>query len=207
MLDDPDDLAIVEGVIGLTQAFQREVIAEGVESVEHGLVLLVLGCDVAQGYGIARPMPAGQLPDWVGNFRPNELWSSATAFRWSREDLPMLIAEVEHSRWKNLLYAFLEDESGRISPPPDNDHGCRFGRWYYSPASQRYAHLDGFVALEDTHSRIHQIGHALMLLRAQRENKGMDDLKAELETCSTSLSQAIQQIQAEMLITPRNQRH
>jgi EAL domain-containing protein (putative c-di-GMP-specific phosphodiesterase class I) len=34
------------------------VIAEGVETVEHGEMLLQLGCELAQGYGIARPMPA-----------------------------------------------------------------------------------------------------------------------------------------------------
>jgi predicted signal transduction protein with EAL and GGDEF domain len=36
MLDDPDDLAILQGVIGLANAFKREVIAEGVETVAHG---------------------------------------------------------------------------------------------------------------------------------------------------------------------------
>src|SRR4029078_11092141 len=58
MLDDPDDLAIVKGVIGLTAAFHREVIAEGVETVAHGAMLLPLGGELAPGYGIARPMPA-----------------------------------------------------------------------------------------------------------------------------------------------------
>jgi EAL domain-containing protein (putative c-di-GMP-specific phosphodiesterase class I) len=58
MLVNPDDLAILEGVIGLAKAFQRTVIAEGVETVEHGVQLLRLGCHLAQGYGIARPMPA-----------------------------------------------------------------------------------------------------------------------------------------------------
>jgi diguanylate cyclase (GGDEF)-like protein/PAS domain S-box-containing protein len=65
MLDDPDDLAILEGVIGLAAAFKREVIAEGVETIAHGTLLLQLGCELAQGYGIARPMPAAQLPAWV----------------------------------------------------------------------------------------------------------------------------------------------
>jgi diguanylate cyclase (GGDEF)-like protein/PAS domain S-box-containing protein len=97
MLDNPDDLAIVEGVIGLTQAFRRAVIAEGVETVEHGLVLLLLGCDMAQGFGIARPMPPEDLPAWIRNFLPDELWNLAAAFNWSRDDLPLLIAGVDHS--------------------------------------------------------------------------------------------------------------
>ena len=88
MLDDPDDLAIVEGVIGLTQAFKRKVIAEGVESVEHGLVLLLLGCDVAQGYGIAHPSQPSRA-GWVRQFRPTNC-GGRRRFLWSREDLPML---------------------------------------------------------------------------------------------------------------------
>jgi len=70
MLCDAEDLAIVEGVIGLAAAFRRTVIAEGVETAEHGALLMKLGCDLAQGYGIARPMPAAELPDWVRRWRP-----------------------------------------------------------------------------------------------------------------------------------------
>jgi diguanylate cyclase (GGDEF)-like protein/PAS domain S-box-containing protein len=75
MLDDPDDLAILEGVIGLAGAFKREVIAEGVETVAHGTALMQLGCELAQGYGIARPMPAEQMPAWASTWRPDVAWS------------------------------------------------------------------------------------------------------------------------------------
>ncbi|MBP9904362.1 MAG: EAL domain-containing protein [Rhodoferax sp.] len=75
MLDDPDDLAILQGVIGLADAFKRQVIAEGVETVAHGTMLLQLGCELAQGYGIARPMPADQLPPWVSGWQPDDAWS------------------------------------------------------------------------------------------------------------------------------------
>jgi len=198
MLDDPDDLAIVEGVIGLTQAFKRKVIAEGVETVEHGLVLLLLGCDVAQGYGIAHPMPAAALPEWVRQFRPDELWGSATAFCWSREDLPMLIAEVEHSRWKKKLYAYLEDSTGL---PPTSDHrGCRFGRWYYSPESRRYAANESFIALESTHVRLHRIGAELVAANAGQEAARVVPLKQALEETSSELIGHLHQIQAETLI-------
>ncbi len=64
MLDDPEDLAIVRGVIDLARAFDREVIAEGVETLAHGQTLLAMGCHLAQGYGIARPMPADALIGW-----------------------------------------------------------------------------------------------------------------------------------------------
>jgi diguanylate cyclase (GGDEF)-like protein len=74
MLDDQDDRLIVEGVIGLARAFQRRVIAEGVETVAHGAALLAMGCDLAQGYGVARPMPADKVQDWVRAWRPDPSW-------------------------------------------------------------------------------------------------------------------------------------
>ena len=77
MLEDPDDLAILEGVIGLATAFKRQVIAEGVETVAHGTALLRLGCDYAQGYGIARPMPGAAMPAWVASWMPDSAWRTA----------------------------------------------------------------------------------------------------------------------------------
>lgn len=76
MLEDPDDMAILQGVLGLARAFKREAIAEGVETVVHGTVLLDLGCDLAQGFGIARPMPVADFPEWVKNWRPDPSWQT-----------------------------------------------------------------------------------------------------------------------------------
>ncbi|MDR3370407.1 EAL domain-containing protein [Rhodoferax sp.] len=75
MLGDADDLAILQGVISLARAFKREVIAEGVETVAHGTRLLQLGCDLAQGYGIARPMPADQFCGWMARWQPDAAWA------------------------------------------------------------------------------------------------------------------------------------
>jgi len=75
MLEDRDDLAIVQGVIGLSKAFNRKVIAEGVETVEHGLMLLSLGCTLGQGYGIARPMPATEVPRWLTQWQVQQPWA------------------------------------------------------------------------------------------------------------------------------------
>ena len=74
ILDNTEDSAIIEGVIGLAKAFDREVIAEGLETVESGLLLLAMGCDHAQGYGIARPMPSIKVIDWVKNYQPEQQW-------------------------------------------------------------------------------------------------------------------------------------
>jgi diguanylate cyclase (GGDEF)-like protein/PAS domain S-box-containing protein len=74
MLDDPDDLSILEGVIGLARAFRRQVIAEGVETLAHGKMLLALGCEWGQGYAIARPLPAQAVLPWLAAWRPDPSW-------------------------------------------------------------------------------------------------------------------------------------
>jgi len=69
ILDDKEDQAIIEGVIQLAKVFKRKVIAEGVETQQHAEKLMEMGCELAQGYGIARPMPAEEVLNWVAHYR------------------------------------------------------------------------------------------------------------------------------------------
>jgi EAL domain-containing protein (putative c-di-GMP-specific phosphodiesterase class I) len=68
MMSDPDDQAIVAGVIGLGKAFSLRVVAEGVESREQAQHLVAMGCTVVQGYGFGRPMPAPAIQEWLAAF-------------------------------------------------------------------------------------------------------------------------------------------
>jgi|GEM_PF-5953506 len=74
MLVDDDDLAIIRGILGLASAFKKTVVAEGVETEQHGLALLNLGCENAQGYAIAKPMRADQLLEWQKTWAPSSSW-------------------------------------------------------------------------------------------------------------------------------------
>jgi len=76
MLHDADDHGIVQSVVYLAHAFHRPVIAEGVETLEHAAALLRLGCYLAQGYGIARPMPAEQLGHWIREWNQYRPWET-----------------------------------------------------------------------------------------------------------------------------------
>jgi EAL domain-containing protein (putative c-di-GMP-specific phosphodiesterase class I) len=77
MLGNTEDMAIIEGVIGLAEAFHISVIAEGVEMMEQGLKLIQLGCFMGQGYGIAPPMAAQDIPGWIAAWRPDPSWQNA----------------------------------------------------------------------------------------------------------------------------------
>lgn len=79
MLTDAEDRGIVESVIRLASAFNREVIAEGVETLDIGAALLHLGCHLAQGYGVAKPMPAEALTGWMAQWQQQAPWRALSA--------------------------------------------------------------------------------------------------------------------------------
>lgn len=106
ILEDPEDLAILDGVLSLAKAFGRHVIAEGVETINHGDTLLRMGCELAQGYGIARPMPAEQVLAWVMSWQAPAHWSHIRPL--NRDEFPLLYAGLEHKAWINEVIALLQ---------------------------------------------------------------------------------------------------
>ena len=69
LLTDSADAAIVRSTIELCHELGIKVVAEGVED-EHTMDRLrQFGCDLAQGYGISRPMQLDALSDWLSNGR------------------------------------------------------------------------------------------------------------------------------------------
>jgi diguanylate cyclase (GGDEF)-like protein len=70
--------SIVSTTIELGHRLGLEVVAEGVEDDATLATLRSLGCDHAQGFGIARPMPADAVPVWVASSLPWDGDSSAT---------------------------------------------------------------------------------------------------------------------------------
>jgi len=68
MLKDSEALAIVKTCILLGHELNMQVVAEGVEDQETWNVLAENGCDLAQGYFIAKPMPNNDLIEWLRNW-------------------------------------------------------------------------------------------------------------------------------------------
>ncbi len=160
MLRAPGDLAIIGGVVGLAEAFGHHAVAEGVETAEQGRMLLKLGCDVAQGFGIARPMPAGELPAWMSAWEPDPSWTREQ--RLSADDFPLLLAEQRHRAWVERLVAVV---SGNAAEPPFlNPSDCWLGRWIQGAGRSRYGEQPYFVRLEEEHRQIHDLAEKLVAL-------------------------------------------
>ncbi|MGB6193092.1 MAG: EAL domain-containing protein [Terracidiphilus sp.] len=188
MLDDSEDLTILEGVLGLANAFQREAVAEGVETVDHGLMLLRLGCQLAQGYGIARPMPGGQMPDWAANWRPDPRWANVSPI--PATDFPLLYAGVEHRAWVEEIADHLDGK--RIAAPVLDSHGCRFGAWLDAEASAGRGGRSGFPTIDALHQRLHAQANQLIELKAEGKDSEAQAGLPELRSLRDSLLERLQ---------------
>ncbi len=151
MLEDPEDLAIVEGVIGLARAFRRDVVAEGLESTEHAEVLLMIGCERAQGYAIAHPMPAEEIPNWSRHWSAPESWKKIDYIQYS--DPQLLLAMVEHRSWVSAIRNYINNLTA--FPPELDDSKCRFGQWLHTEGSARYHDHEAYHTIHLLHSDIH----------------------------------------------------
>ena len=197
MLDDPDDLAILEGVIGLARAFGRRVIAEGVETIEHGEMLLQLGCELAQGYGVARPMPAHSVMPWVAGWRPDPIWVQAIAV--PHNVLPLLTACVEHRAWMNALATYFT--GARDAPPPLNPAHCHVGKWLIETAPTLCGDHDTLASVDTLHRNLHATAAALFVQHAQQAGTAPPDLTA-LRAQSNDLIALLKQLIRQCLQTP-----
>lgn len=87
---DADSAAIVRSTIDLAHNLSKKVIAEGVENANVMTSLAKLGCDVAQGYHIARPMPLDELRSWMqtSEWKSDPAAQDPTIDRRSRQESP-----------------------------------------------------------------------------------------------------------------------
>jgi len=165
LLEKRKDMALIEGIIGLAAAFQRTVIAEGIEKTEQGVLLMRLGCDLGQGFGIAKPMPAENIMLWVNNYQPDPEWSLWADTSWEISDFPLLVAQHDHVNWVKNILMYIEGKTNSVNRTILIDHHeCRFGHWYYEYGMQRYKQVDNFLDIEPIHILVHQLGHEIVKL-------------------------------------------
>lgn len=182
MLHDPDDLSILEGVLGLARAFRREVIAEGVETLEHGLLLLHLGCEVAQGYGIARPMPGGEIMRWREQWRPDTVWTEARAL--DAGGLALLRAGVEQRAWLMRLQQWFEHQQGGV--PETVPSACRCCDWIRQWPAEAAA-----AGMAELHLRMHEVAGRLVAHVLAGEVEAAAGCLGDLQAMESRLDSAL----------------
>jgi diguanylate cyclase (GGDEF)-like protein/PAS domain S-box-containing protein len=186
MLEDPENLNILEGVLGLASAFHRQVIAEGVETVEHGLMLLQLGCELAQGYGIARPMPECEISVWISSWRPDPRWGQVPPIHSGNRSL--LYACVEHRAWIAAFESYLMGK--RHAPPSMDPRQCRFGKWLEGERLAGRANQPACRSVEAAHGQLHEVAAEIFAAHARgRNSDGLGRLGELHYVCDSLLEQ------------------
>jgi len=192
MLEDPGDYAIIEGVIGLADAFNREVIAEGVETVEHGIMLLLMGCQHAQGYGIAKPIPAIAIPDWLSHYMPNQQWISFGGKALTSKETKKSLLKLSLKQWqKHFEHNILASPDDIVHWPILKKSKCHCGV-LIKRAIQDHLFEDKYLdQLTAAHETMHMIANNLFLqyqegqLEAARE--GLVDIQIAIKNMITVL--------------------
>lgn len=185
MVGNAKNAIIIESIMGLAQSLDRNVIAEGIEDVVHGELMLELGCELGQGYAIARPMPPDQALEWLRTWSPPPSWASVPVL--SPERKRLLLAELDHRGWLEQLLLFLRGK--RTTLPSMDPQCCRFGRWLSAPGiCQALIGMSVFDQISAHHEMLHATAHQLVM----EHNAGScsDQLDARLASL-TALSNAL----------------
>jgi hypothetical protein len=154
-------------------------------------MLLRLGCELAQGYGIARPMPADLLPDWAAHWHPDSSWHNVVAL--SPEGRQLLYADVEHRSWILAIEAFLKND--RHIPPRLGLQQCRFSAWLANKAQANNRTQPEFHTLEKLHQKLHALAPEIVKLQAQGKNAEGLARMSELDALRNALQDELKSLQ------------
>lgn len=192
MLYNPGDLAIIQGVIGLADAFQRNVVAEGVESIEQILMLLELGCEVMQGYAIAHPMPAKKIPRWIANFSADPRWRVAHSRYPMRDDFELLLIEVTHRYWLETIRGNAIVPAGTADARhPANYANCRLTEWYTKIGLPRYGSLPEFRKIDMLHREVHSTAEDFIKCDEEKQPEMAEKISKQLAIANEKLVYAL----------------
>ncbi|WP_127119187.1 EAL domain-containing protein [Thiomicrospira sp. S5] len=186
---EPQSLSIMESIIGMGDAFNLDVIAEGVETDEQATLLLKLGCNMAQGYHISRPMPPAEIPGWMAQWQPAPHWHQVEKL--DKRDLSLIAAATEHRSWINTLHKFVHDQVD--APPPLELSRCGFGQWLNAKGPEMIQDTERLEAIHLVHSQVHYLGE--LIIELKRHGK-QEDAIAELHHLNSMKNELLAHIDA-----------
>jgi len=168
MLENRENLAIIESIASLARIFGRNVVAEGMEDATYSSMLMKLGCDLAQGYAISRPLSSEGFLEWrqhwMGKDHPEGMSPSSAL-----SELTILTTQVNHLAWIQRLVSLVQ-KSREIDLTPLEEEEFVFSPvegWYSGEGSALYGEVSTFRLLEETHRE--SLGISREMLRRLRE--------------------------------------
>jgi len=190
LLDNPHDYSIIEGVIGLAHAFNRKVIAEGVETEAHGIVLLIMDCYEAQGFGISRPLPSDKIPSWLLNYQPNQSWMRYSNEPHSEQENKIKLLQLTTKHWfhnvNNVLLTMADSGFG------DYLVKCHLGKWLSRFKDEAIFDEQWLEKLQEAHDIFYILAEKLVSQHhagnIEESREGIEPLRIAYEEVNSLLS-------------------
>ena len=145
--------SIIAGTLQISRLSSVTVLAEGVETEEHGIRLLQMGCQYAQGFAISPALEVDRFWEWVISWSQPASWRALAATPPLPDTMQLLAGLVYHRSRRHLLLPALETgHNGNLDELHELAHvQCPLESW----------HLPGHLPLlpihEDLHERIHRL--------------------------------------------------
>jgi diguanylate cyclase (GGDEF)-like protein/PAS domain S-box-containing protein len=175
LLDDPSDYSIIEGVIGLTRAFNRSIVAEGVESEAIGIMLLIMGCNNAQGDVVSRPLPVDELTPWLKNYTPNLRWIAYGGSQLTLQEQKITLLKLTTEHWFMKINKVLSSENKNIVSYLNR---CHLGVWIERLRKDHVFDARWIERLQKAHDQMHTQAKVLV---EQYQSEGVDATKKGLK--------------------------
>jgi diguanylate cyclase (GGDEF)-like protein/PAS domain S-box-containing protein len=116
ILDNEDDLILTQSIINLSSSFHFGVVAEGVETVEHEMLLARLGCAVVQGYGVLKPVASDEFLKWYADHNAGDFGAWQWRKNWNLNHRYLLAAKLayEHIQEKGFCVDTLKHRDREV---------------------------------------------------------------------------------------------
>ncbi len=191
MVNDPKDFAIVSAVVTAANLLGLEVIGEGAESLDHLSMLAAMGCTLAQGYAIARPLPAESIPAWVQTWHRPQAHLRAAAF-------PKEVEAAQQRRVERIQLALRGE-----APFPDHvldlaaENQCHLGLWLHGQGRLYYGRDPRYALLLEQHAHIHELAREAKAAFDSGRREHALQLGAELAALSERIMDGIRALSRE----------
>lgn len=199
MTTSTQNLSMVRSSVAMARELGMTSIAEGVESIQQYNILIATGCEQAQGFYIAKPLPLAKFIEFVKDdpaFPSSQVGCVHQAvFNVLRYRKSLLDIAVCTALGNGEIAPSLTD--ARTSGA---EHAFRAAEWYYGDGQILNYH-DSFRAVEAPLSKLNELGDALHReLIAGRDINGQSARLREIDRCTTDIVSALQRLESVLLI-------
>jgi diguanylate cyclase (GGDEF)-like protein/PAS domain S-box-containing protein len=169
LLSDSRSLAIVSGVMVMTRILKVDLLLQGVESIEEGILFRALGGSHVQGYLLGHPQPAAALSGWKASFSLPPEWSFWRDFSWPIAEISLLQQALEQMK---KLREWVKNPAESLECLHEKDGRCFWKVWIAGEGKERFGTRPEFMEIIKLSGTLHQAIRQIHSGRLDKESGG-----------------------------------